>query len=110
MKGSMKQIVTLLFTACFVICLHLGVASAANTALPMATPAPAKAAALTEKINVNTATAEQLDKIPGVGPKTANAIIQYRTQNGNFKTMDDLIKVKGIGPNNIKKIAPYLSL
>jgi competence protein ComEA len=49
-------------------------------------------------IDLNTATAEQLDSLPGVGPATAKAIIDHRTKNGPFRSVDDLLDVRGIGP------------
>ena len=49
-------------------------------------------------INLNQATAEQLDTLPGVGPATAAAIISYREQHGPFASVDDLADVRGIGP------------
>lgn len=49
-------------------------------------------------LNINTATAEQLDALPGIGPSTAAAIVAWRTQHGRFKTVDDLLNVRGIGP------------
>lgn len=48
-------------------------------------------------VNINTATLEQLDTIPGVGEATANKIITYREENGGFKSIEDLKNVKGIG-------------
>lgn len=48
-------------------------------------------------VNINTATLEQLDSLPGVGEATANKIITYREENGGFKTIEDLKNVKGIG-------------
>ena len=50
-----------------------------------------------ELVNINTATAEELDTLPGVGPSTAAAIIEDRTQNGVFATAEDLMRVSGIG-------------
>lgn len=52
-------------------------------------------------IDVNTATAEQLDALPGVGPSTAAAIIAYRDAHGPFATVDDLGEVRGIGPSKL---------
>jgi competence protein ComEA len=49
-------------------------------------------------IDLNTATAEQLDSLPGVGPATAKAIVDHRTKNGPFRSVDDLLDVRGIGP------------
>lgn len=48
-------------------------------------------------VNINTATLEQLDSLPGVGEATANKIITYREENGGFKSIEDLKNVKGIG-------------
>jgi competence protein ComEA len=58
-------------------------------------------------ININTATAEELDKLPGVGPTTARRIIEYRQANGPFQKIEDITKVSGIGPalyNDIKNL------
>lgn len=48
-------------------------------------------------VNINTATAEELKTLPGIGPAKAAAIVEYRQANGGFKAVDDLKKVKGIG-------------
>jgi competence protein ComEA len=57
-----------------------------------------------EKININTATAEQLDKLPDVGAVKSKAIIDYRTKNGPFAKIEDVTKVKGIGAATFAKI------
>jgi competence protein ComEA len=49
-------------------------------------------------VNLNAATAEQLDALPGIGPSTAQVIIEWRRQHGRFKRVDDLLNVRGIGP------------
>jgi len=63
---------------------------------------------LEDKVNINTATKEDLDKLPGIGPTLAERIIEFRTKNGPFKSIDDLQNVEGIGEkklNNIKEKA-----
>ena len=57
-------------------------------------------------VNINTADASALTAFNGVGPSTAQKIIDYRTANGNFASCDDLTKVKGIGPATLEKIKP----
>ncbi|WP_158967044.1 ComEA family DNA-binding protein [Paraglaciecola sp. L3A3] len=62
------------------------------------------------KINLNTASLEQLVTLPGVGKKKAAAIIDYRKKNGNFKSIDDLANVKGVGKKMINKFRNLLTL
>jgi len=62
------------------------------------------------KININTATGEELDKLPGVGPATAAKIIEYREQNGAFAAIEDLKKVKGIGDKKFEDLKDYITV
>ena len=72
---------------------------------------PAKGAPATPAVvNINTATAEQLDSLPGIGPKVAARIIEYRQKNGPFKKIEDLMNVRGIGEKNFLKIKDRLTV
>ena len=62
------------------------------------------------KVSLNSANAEQLQQLTGVGAKKAQAIIAYRNQNGGFKSIDDLKKVKGIGEKLFEQNRARLSL
>jgi len=61
-------------------------------------------------ININEATVEELDTLPGVGPSTAQAIIDYRTENGPFQSIEDLLNVPGIGEGTMDNIRPYVTV
>ena len=72
---------------------------------PAAAAAPAKPA-----INLNTATIDQLETLPGIGRKTAERIIEYRTKSGGFKRIEDLMNVKGIGEKSFLKLKPLIAV
>ena len=60
-------------------------------------------------VNLNTATIDQLTTLPGVGQKTAELIIEYRTKNGSFKKIEELMNIKGIGEKTFLKLKPLVS-
>lgn len=70
-----------------------------------------KSDAMLGKLNLNTATAEQLDELPGVGPSRAQAILELRQQlGGKFRSPDQLLEVKGIGEKTLEKIKPHVTV
>ena len=58
---------------------------------------------------LNTATADELEDLPGVGPVLAEAILDRRAELGSFRTEEDVLSVPGIGPATYEKIAPYIT-
>jgi len=85
--------------------LALAFALAASTGLALAQAKPAP----TGKVNINTATVEQLTTLPGVGEKLAARIVDYRQKTGGFKSVQELMNVQGIGEKNFAKIQSHLS-
>ena len=64
----------------------------------------------TGKININTATQEELETLPGIGPTTALKIINYRNENGKFKSIEDIKEVSGIGESKFNTIKDMISI
>jgi competence protein ComEA len=63
---------------------------------------------LTGTVNVNTATAEELQLLPGIGAARADALIELRKQRGGFKSLEQLKDVKGIGDGSLERLRPYV--
>src|SRR5258706_14316491 len=61
-------------------------------------------------VNLNTASALELQLVPGIGPATADKILQMRKSYGSFKSVDDLRAIKGIGPKRLEKMRRYLTV
>jgi competence protein ComEA len=62
------------------------------------------------QVNVNTATVQELQLLPRVGPALAQRIVDFRTANGPFKAPEELARVKGIGEKSFTRLAPYVSV
>ena len=65
---------------------------------------------ITEKININLASNEQLQALSGIGEVMAGRIVTYRNENGPFRSSDDLMKVNGIGPKKIETLKELIDI
>lgn len=74
------------------------------------TVAPAASAAPEGVVNINTATEDELRRLPGVGPARAAAIISLRQRVQRFRAADDLLRVRGIGRAGMRRLRPYVTL
>src|SRR5438445_12240027 len=61
-------------------------------------------------VNINSASAGQLQQVPGIGPATADKILQMRKSYGAFKSVDDLLAIRGLGPKRLDKMRKYLTV
>jgi len=77
---------------------------------PAAAMAQKSKAVSTEKVNINTATAEQLQTLPGVRPALAKTIIEYRMKVGKFNKIEEILNVKGMGEKKFQAIKDRLAL
>jgi competence ComEA-like helix-hairpin-helix protein len=63
-----------------------------------------------QPIDLNTATAKELEQLPGVGPTTAKAIVDFRGKGGRFRRVTDLLVIRGISEAKLKKMRPYITV
>ena len=102
------------------ICLLIGVFIGRNTTRNYISVDNALQAPVTEptedtqnhdgKINLNTATKQQLMLLPGIGETTAQKIIDYRTEHNGFTLIEDIMNVNGIGEKKFKQMKPYIKV
>src|SRR5687768_12581308 len=89
----------------------VGVPPPAGVAAPAASaPGASTAGAPVPLVNLNSATQAELETLPGIGPVTAAAILQWRTDNGAFSSVDELLEVSGIGDATLAEIAPFVTI
>jgi competence protein ComEA len=74
------------------------------------TPSLAKKKPPAKPVNINTATSEELQQVPGIGPATAQKILQMRKSYGAFKSVDDLLAIRGLGSERLEKMPKYLTV
>jgi len=96
------------------VLLLLLVLHAAAAAPPLAAQAEAKAqpaaSGSTKVVDLNTASAEELSTVPGIGPALAQRILEFREKEGRFQRVEDLMKVKGIGEKSFQKLRPHFKV
>lgn len=63
-----------------------------------------------QKVNINTASLEELQRLPRVGPQIAQRIIDYRNEHGNFKRIEDIMKVRGIGERTFNQLKDLITV
>jgi len=90
------KFLTIFFSFAFCCSLLLLIPSSASQKVIQPVPSP--------RININTANAEELERLPGISTRIALSIIEYRKKNEPFKTLDDLINVKGIGKKTLGEL------
>jgi len=84
--------------------------SAATSAAQDTTRRTSAAASASAPVNLNTATAAQLETLPGIGKATAERILEYRQKNGSFKKVEDLMNVRGVGEKSFLKLKPLITV
>jgi competence protein ComEA len=93
----------MLFPVALVLC--IGLVIAPLTAAAQKGPAPAG-----DKVNLNSATAEQLETLPGIGPSIAKSIVEYRNKVGKFTKIEEILNVKGVGEKKFQRIKDRLTI
>lgn len=88
-------------------------AAASEAPAPEASPAPAEEPVLEEvlvekSVDINQASLEELDRLPGIGPALGQRIIDYREQNNDFYDIEEIMEVSGIGEKTFQKLEPYI--
>ena len=101
-----RTAVTLAIVAAALVVSPIAVSAQDKPATSKVAAKPAPAAT----VNINTASAADLEALPGIGAAMAARIVEYRQKNGPFKKIEDLMNVRGLGEKNFLKLKPQLTL
>lgn len=83
---------------------------AAGVCLALCATAQTKKQPPAKPLDLNTATIEQLQQLPGIGPVTAKSIVRFRSRSGPFRRVEDLLAVRGIGKRRLERVRPYVTV
>lgn len=99
-----RTVLSIVVLSCLLGVLPSDAAQSKTTTRSAAKPAS------TAIVNLNTASASDLEGLPGIGAKTAARIVEYRQKNGPFKKVEELMNVRGVGEKNFLKLKPQISV
>ena len=99
----LRTVLSIVVCSCLLYCVPAG-AQSRSSARADAKPAS------TAIVNLNTASATDLEGLPGIGAKTAARIVEYRQKNGPFKKVEELMNVRGVGEKNFVKLKPQITV
>lgn len=113
MKGDiMKHLKTVGSVVCMLVMLVCvnDLFAAKSSDVKVNSNEPSIQKSIASKIDINNASVDALVELPGIGPRTAERIGEYRKVNGPFKTAEDLLNIKGIGPKVLQKLKPFITV